>query len=336
MKGNRGSIKQFVFIAAAALAFSMCAQTGAVLAADSRSLAVTHRTSAAVVDGASDYGLSEQYKPRVRRLDFSPEQVPLRMIGKLHLYSDGVSVLAVVRDGKTEMDELSGDIEAPLWFDADLGQYYVGDGSRERCYFVESYETALSGQDFSMYVGATVTPGILPKIISTKIQLEEKKCVPRLDLIKDGGNLTGVSLRFVDPGNSSVALRKDEKRNIKSVIRLEVFDFDQKVIASEPVDYEPNTGDNIQTSVVFERPIKTNHIYYISVYFDFDEPEGTNSSVDYAWDNLLVWRAAEDGGEDDGSSGKPDVGGCSGGYFGFFAFMALVFLVYAKTRCERR
>jgi hypothetical protein len=131
----------------------------------------------------------------------------------------------------------------------------------------------------------------------------------------------------VDPANAAVTLRKGAKNNVKRVSRLDVFDEGQNVIRAFTVDYEPATGENIETPIRFDSPISVGQIYYISVYFEFDDPPGTSSSVSYAWDSRLNWASGE---ADPGSSGEEGGSGCSGGASGFLAIAGLAILLMRR------
>jgi hypothetical protein len=273
-------------------------------------LSVSHRTSAVVMDGASDYNPGGNlYPPQLRRIDLAPVNAPVVQRGSLSLSLDGGT--EVLFEGDSASMEFLEDVTLPIWYDNVAGEYFIGDEERARCYFIGNSENTLSERPFSMTLGIINSTGSLPDIRSVKSQMEDIRCVPRLDLIKSGDLLSDVKISFVDPKNMETTLRKNDWNDVKNISRLVVYDKNQKVMQSLPIDYSPQSGSYIETTVRLAEKIDINGIYYISVYFGFEAAQGTNSAITYVWDNRLAWSSS---GGDSSDSSESESGGCSTGF----------------------
>jgi hypothetical protein len=292
-------------------------------------LSVSHRTSAIVMDGVSDYNPGGNlYPPQLRRIDLAPVNAPLVQGGSLSLSLDGGA--EALFEGDSVSVEFLEDVTLPIWYDNAAGEYFVGDEEGARCYFIGNSENTLSERPFLMTLGIINSTGSLPDIRSVKRQMEDIRCVPKLDLIKSGDLLSDVKISFVDPKNMETALRKSDWNDVKNISRMVVYDKSQQVIQSLPVDYSPQSGSLIETNVRLAEKIDVNEIYYISVYFDFEAAQGVNSSITYVWDNRLAWSSSSGSGSGDSDSSESESGGCSAG-FGT-AILALAALLLSKKR----
>jgi hypothetical protein len=79
-------------------------------------------------------------------------------------------------------------------------------------------------------------------------------------------------------------------------------------------------------------------LYYISVRFEFEDPQGTSSGVSYAWDNRLIWTSGDGGSGNGNGNGRENeedaAGGCYGGASGVLALAWLSILLMRRRNAR--
>jgi hypothetical protein len=124
---------------------------------------------------------------------------------------------------------------------------------------------------------------------STKKQISDK-CVPYMELITNGENITGLKWRFVNPDNPTAALTRGNDSNITSVGELAVWDKSDNHRYTDDVDFSPQNGDPLEGTVYFKELWPIDDAAHVSIRFVYDiVPDAVDPGVDVT-DSFYEWK----------------------------------------------
>jgi hypothetical protein len=184
--------------------------------------------------------------------------------------------------------------------------YYLGDKDGNQFDFTSERsvrEGLVSESDFTLrFDGEPEIAGKFGRVRTFDEQFNEYKCVPYVELVTEGGKLTGALVRFVDPANPDVALvRNDDAGHdirLLSQVIVRLMDGDADIFQSLGNDGWFYEGDKLEREVAFGVPVPLEDVERIGVYFQLAESNGQpNSATNYQW-NFIVNEYEEGAGEE--------------------------------------
>jgi hypothetical protein len=219
---------------------------------------------------------------------------------------------------------------SPVW-SADYVGYYLADADGSEIRFADGAETGFSEGEIEVSIGSIQETVKLPLINTTARQMNDK-CVPYIELIMEGENVTGASWRFVDPARPSIALTRKAGKggDINRVSYVKLYSSPYEELAAASIRKEWAVGETLSGTVTFDKAVPLDRVVYARFSFQFDDgyvsnPQQVNPYSFYSWHFYPVTVKKNSGGG----------GGCSTGVaFGFIplALLALGRLVPKKKR----
>jgi hypothetical protein len=190
-------------------------------------------------------------------------------------------------------DEVSGvlveskEMSNAFYMVVDSGPRYVAypqSSERKELSFFPEAEEELPGTTYKYVREGIPTPDMsstIPSFRTTKGQIADK-CVPYIELKKEGDLVTGFTFRFVDPANPGVALTKNDSNKIWGLGRYEISYTDRNGRDEYTTSYQFDNGQSTEKQFTF-KPIQQDKIHFIQVRFKY----GDAPYVIYEW-NIFV------------------------------------------------
>jgi hypothetical protein len=284
-------------------------------------LVINHDSMAVIKNGKTDYNPTADNMeiPQMRFITIQPRGLSSADLeGTLELSSNGVTSYRFQDD--MILRNFTGLKTFYLWYDPILDEHQIGNENYALCEFKGNAETALSEQPFLISADNIHVTGNMPMIRATQQQMDSK-CVPYMELLGSNDTLTGVRIRFVDPAFPEIPIIKNAVNDVSGILSINVFDQDNNLLLEQDISYVPKDGMEIETAIRFSEAVTASRIYYIKLYFMFEDSESENTVSVYSWDNTLVWT------DDENDIGP--VSECQSGYF-LFTLPAVIFLYFRK------
>lgn len=128
-------------------------------------------------------------------------------------------------------------------------------------------ETGLSEKTVSYKLDAAQGEIALPKIRSTKAQLESY--VPYIEYVLSGKDITGLIVRFVSIKDTQTPLTRGEAVDLAFLERVNIFGKhpEWKFLKGVRIDKFFRTGDTLEASVKVDPPVDSRKVGVVEVWF---------------------------------------------------------------------
>ncbi|GHV47291.1 hypothetical protein FACS1894204_10510 [Synergistales bacterium] len=247
-----------------------------------------------MVNGKADY------KPKVSGmkppeyhyvyLEVAPRKIGGEQGGVLKLNSGGNVTVDYYTNGKyVGPTKFSGEKAFLLANHIDNYYYCLVDKKDNHAEFYQGAEAAFSRSNFSIEIGESKASGKIPRIRTTQRQIDDK-CVPYVELIMSGSNVTGFIWRFVSPSDPSVPLKKQKASDVSEVRRARIRGVDGKDIYDEALNLKFTDGNEMAGSVTLPSPVDVSKINDVRIFFDYGDNHEDNVYTGYAWRFLTKGR----------------------------------------------
>jgi hypothetical protein len=137
--------------------------------------------------------------------------------------------------------------------------------------------------------GKEIKKSVFTSFLSTEDQIAAK-CVPYMELITSGGNITGLKWRFVNPDNPTVALTRGKDSNITSVWDFSVWSKNNDRLQRGDLEFQPQNGDPLEGTVFFQRSRPIDDADRVSIRFVYDIAPDADLGVDDVTDSYYEWK----------------------------------------------
>ncbi|MDR0680678.1 MAG: hypothetical protein LBG15_02330 [Dysgonamonadaceae bacterium] len=212
-----------------------------------------------------------------------------------------------------------------LVWSGDYDGYYLAadDGSEIR--FAAGAETGFSEMEITVSLNSIQETVKIP-VINTTAQQMADKCVPYIELVTDGNNISGARWRFVDPAHPSVALTRKQAKggDIGYISYVSLYNSPYEMLATSSIRKEFTVGETLSGVVAFDKAVPLDRIGYVRIAFQYDNSwisnrKQLNPYMLYSWifypnDSDPVDSPPVDKGGNGG-------GGCNLGMFGMLALL---------------
>ncbi|GHS86806.1 hypothetical protein AGMMS49957_05590 [Synergistales bacterium] len=247
-----------------------------------------------MVNGKTDY------KPKVSGmtppeyhyvyLEVAPRKIGGEQGGVLKLNSSENVTVGYNASGKYfGFTKFSGEKAFLLANHRDNSYYCLVDEKDNHAEFYQGAETAFARSNFSIEIGASKASGKIPRIRTTQRQIDDK-CVPYVELIKSGSNVTGFIWRFVSPSDPSVPLKKQKASDVSEARRAVIRGVDGKNIYNEALNIKFADGDEMAGSVTLPSPVDVSKINDVRIIFYYGDNNEDSARIGYAWRFLTKGR----------------------------------------------
>jgi hypothetical protein len=154
------------------------------------------------------------------------------------------------------------------------GEKYGNDAYRDDdyyTYFMTNAEDVIPRSKFSVTVEGVEFFKDKPFApLRTTQQQIDAGCVPYIELVTSGGNLTALKWRFVDPAEPDVPLVRGPNSNIASIWDFTIWTEEYYHRHEQDFELFPKEGDPLEGRLVLDEPYPLDEVGRVSVNFTYD------------------------------------------------------------------
>jgi len=233
----------------------------------------------------------------------------------------------------------TGGKDYSLVWSADYAGYHLAaDDDNSEIRFLAGAETGFSEMEIEVSLGSITETTKTPALHTTARQMDDK-CVPYIELLTEGENVTGARWRFVDPSRPSVALtRQAGGGNIAYISYVNLYDSPYDVLAEGSIRKTWSVGETLSGVVTFNKAVPLERLGYVRLAFQYGDSwisnqQQLNPYTFYSWlfypKNTSEPENPPNSDDSDDSDGG---GGCNAGMLGIFGLLGAGFVFEKSSR----